>query len=179
MTTTERRVGYKSPPINDPARYGHLSATDLKVLYFLTDLAEKQETRTVTVRSKDIQEALGIPKRRVFQALKRLEDHKYLIVNRNFDEYGARRPSSYTIVSPNLDRHNKIAQAAAVAGIPVERMIEYVWWLNFHRDKLPYEANLTVGVVAQHAHCPASEAEQLVNGLIKSGILTTDGEVKL
>jgi len=171
-----QKVGYKRPPPPDPKRYPSLSPSDRKVLYFLTDFADQQGSRTVQLYAIDIAKSVGMTRRSVMESLRRLRQKEHISTERVKTPYGY-VASRYTILNPDADRRQKIVQACNISGIPIDRMIDYVYWVSFHRGKLAKMQDPTVGDIAYFAKCPAHEATNLVQGLFGSGILLSPTEV--
>jgi len=175
----ERKVGYKSPPPAKPERYDALSQTDMKVLYYLDGLADRRGTKTIEVYINDIAAAIGSNRRMVSNAIKRLCEREYLISNPTKINKGGNGANRYTILSPDENRRQKIKLLSDFSGIPFERCVDYVYWLNYHRDKLMKIPAPSVGDVARLAKCPISEAKSLVRGLVGSGILLENRIISL
>ena len=176
-TRVKRKPGYKIPPEQDPAIWETPSHTELLLLYHLNDIADANESRTVDAYHKDLAAHMGISRRRVQTCLSNLAKRKYILISPTQDDRGRPTANRYTILNPDRRRHLKTVQAADVSGIPLDQMVEYIYWLYFHRKKLKDKLYPTVGDIAQLAHCPAPKAGDFVRGLAAAGILTGDKEI--
>lgn len=156
-----------------------LSPLDRRLLYFLTDLADKEHTRTVQIFIDDIAQAIGASSRSVNHSLAALIRGGYIHREWQKTKRGSFDASKFTILNPDRERQSKIRAAAEYSGIPLRDMVEYVYWLNFHQHKLRQELYPTLGFIAKIAHCPGERVEALVKGLHQAGILVSDREVRL
>jgi hypothetical protein len=154
-----------------------IPALDRKLLYILTDRADAEGSRTIRMYTKDMSAKLGASRRNVTAALGRLRDNEYILIEYVFSERGDKDASKYTILNPDNERREKIKIAQQVSGIPITRLIDYVYWLNFHKDKLKRILYPSLGDIAVLAHCPEEEVQQFVQGCYAAGILETDKEV--
>jgi hypothetical protein len=76
-----------------------LSPNARRVLYYLTDHAERQAdgTRVMTVPKTDIAEAAKVDKRSIARILRRLEALGYLTTKVNIGEYGDYEANTYIV----------------------------------------------------------------------------------
>jgi hypothetical protein len=155
-----------------------LSPMDRRVLYFLTDLAEKEQVRTVQVFIDDIAQSIGASSRAVNHSLAALIRGGYVLREWQKTKRGSFDASKFTILNPDRERMDKIRAAAEYSGIPLRDMVEYVYWLNFHQHKLRQELYPTLGFIAKIAHCPGERVADFVKGLHRAGILVSDREVR-
>ena len=158
-------------------RYDALSPNDRRVLFYLNDLADAEGIRTISAYVKDIALAIGSSPRRVQASLSRLEESGYIMRQPVKTSRGANEASRFTIINSDKSRMDKIKLASEVSGISIERMVEYVYWLNFHKDKLKQALYPTVGLIANLSHCPVENAADFVRGIATARILVSDREV--